>query len=341
MSSKIIPIFIPHIGCPHDCSFCNQKKIAGEITDVTGSDVSNMIRHYLNTMPSEDCHKEVAFFGGSFTGLSKEKQEELLLPAWRAKEEGRIQDIRISTRPDYISAGILQHINQLGVSIIELGVQSTDPEVLLLNQRGHSREAVNKAVMLIRGFSFKLGLQMMVGLLGDTEATVINTARELVRLKPDFVRVYPTIVIKDTHLERLYLEGKYQPFSLKQAVDCCVEVLKLFREAEIPVIRMGLQSTEEIAFGKSIVAGPYHPAFRELVEAEIYRELIDQQLKPLAPKPGAIVRITCNLKECSKVAGLKQSNKIYLKEAYGLSKISIKSSDIVDKGRVLVEIVEK
>ncbi len=340
MSNKIIPIFIPHIGCPHDCSFCNQKKIAGEITDVTGSDVSDMIRHYLNTMPATESHKEVAFFGGSFTGLSKEKQQELLLPALRAKEEGLIQDIRISTRPDYISTKILQHINSLGVSIIELGVQSTDSEVLRLNQRGHSKKAVYTAVSLIRDFSFKLGLQMMVGLLGDSEATVIRTAEELVGLKPDFVRVYPTIVIKDTYLERLYLEGKYQPFSLKRAVDCCVEVLKLFREAEIPIIRMGLQSTDEIAFGKSIIAGPYHPAFRELVEAEIYRELIDQQLKPLEPKPGSILKITCNHRECSKVAGLKQSNKEYFKEAYSLSKISIKPSSIVEKGRVLVEVVE-
>ena len=341
MTNKIIPIFIPHIGCPHDCSFCNQKRIAGEITDVTGSDVSEMIRHYLNSMLVSDCKIEVAFFGGSFTGLSTDRQVELLTPALKAKEEGLIHDIRISTRPDYISEEILAILEKYGVSIIELGVQSTDSSVLRLNQRGHSLEDVYRAIELIRRKSFKLGLQMMVGLLGDKETTVLKTTSDLISLRPDFVRVYPAIVIKDTYLEQLYLEGRFEPFSLERAVNLCVDVLNQFKEAEIPIIRMGLQSTEEITVGKSIVAGPYHPAFRELVEAENYRRIIDSELQTREITAGESLQITCNARECSKIAGIRQSNKLFFIEKYKLAGISIKPSQEVDRGKVLVEITPK
>jgi len=341
MTNKIIPIFIPHIGCPHDCSFCNQKRIAGEITDVTGSDVSELIRHYLNSMLASDSKREVAFFGGSFTGLSMEKQKDLLTPALKAKEKGLIQDIRISTRPDYISAEVLELIESYGASIIELGVQSTDPSVLRLNQRGHSLEDVYKAVELIRSHKFKLGLQMMVGLLGDTEATVLKTTKDLIALGPDFVRVYPTIVIKDTYLERLYLEGRYEPFTLEKAVNICVDILNLFKEANIPIIRMGLQSTEEITVGKSIVAGPYHPAFRELVEAENYKRIIDAELQTKRITAGHGLQITCNPRECSRIAGIKQSNKLFFMEKYKLARINIKPCEIIERGNVLVEVVSK
>ena len=338
MTNKIIPIFIPHIGCPHDCSFCNQKRIAGEITDVTANDVSEIIRHYLNTMIANNSHREVAYFGGSFTGLSMEKQRELLSPALRAKNAGLIQDIRISTRPDYISEELLQNIRIHGVTIIELGVQSTDPNVLIKNQRGHSVEDVFRAVDLIKKFEFKLGLQMMVGLLEDTVTSVMKTTGDLIDLKPDFVRVYPAIVIKDTYLERLYYEGRYQPFSLQQAVDICVDILNSFNKANIPIIRMGLQSTDEIAFGKSIVAGPYHPAFRELVEAENYRRIIDQELEACQIPIGKTLSISCNERECSKVSGVKQSNKEFFKRKYCLFRINIKPLKEIEKGKVQLEI---
>lgn len=338
MTNKIIPIFIPHIGCPHDCSFCNQKKIAGEITDVTGDDVSNTIRHYLNSMKASVGNVEVAFFGGSFTGLTLAKQKELLTPALNVKTKGLIKDIRISTRPDYITSTILQFLQQQGVSIIELGVQSTDSTVLMKNNRGHTVEDVKLAVALIKKYNFGLGLQMMVGLLGDSETTVKKTTEDLIELQPDFVRVYPAIVIKDTYLEKLYLEGCFQPFSLEKAVGLCVDILNSFNKANIPIIRMGLQSTDEIAFGKSIVAGPYHPAFRELVEAENYRRIIQEELKGMAGMNGGVLNIACNHRECSKVAGVKQSNKEHFLQKYGFKRVNIQGDKYLEKGRVHVTV---
>ncbi len=278
-SRTIIPIFIPHKGCPHDCSFCNQKKIAGEGSGVGGDKADQIISDQLENLKATNRSIEVAFYGGSFTGLPIKDQVDLLTAASKKKEAGLIDEIRLSTRPDCIQEEILDILQKYGVSTIELGVQSTDDRVLNLNNRGHTKEDVSRAVGLIKKRQISLGLQMMVGLYGDTEEGLLNTAEDIVGYGADFVRIYPTIVIKDTLLESLYLEGKYEPISLEEAVYLCKKLVVRFNRDGLPIIRLGLQATEEISVGKSIAAGPYHPAFRELVETEIYKDLIEDRIR--------------------------------------------------------------
>jgi len=335
--SYIIPIFIPHMGCPHDCSFCNQKKIAKEITKITGEDVYKIIKQYIGFFPQNDVHKEIAFYGGSFTGLPMETQIELLTPAFETKTKGLVDGIRLSTRPDYIDRDILNLLDEYEVSTIELGVQSTDDKVLELNNRGHTSKEVFSAVKLIREYDFKLGLQMMVGLLGDNETTIQKTAVDIISLNPDFLRIYPTIVIKDTYLETLYIRGEYQPFTVEETISICKGLLLTFKKSNIPVIRLGLQSNEDINYGKSLVAGPYHPAFREMVETEIYKGLIEEEINKININKSKNIIIYCHPTSVSKVAGYKQSNKKYLMEKYKLSKIIIKYDEKMQEDEIKVQ----
>lgn len=323
----IIPIFIPHKGCPHDCSFCNQRKIAGEEADVTIDRVVKTIDQQLQNLKNTSRSKEIAFYGGSFTGLPIKQQAQLLKIAYEKKKQGLIDKIRISTRPDYIDDEILNFLQEYGVSIIELGVQSTDDQVLKLNNRGHSKEDVFRASCLIRARQIELGLQMMVGLYGDTEEMLLNTARDIISCKADFVRIYPTIVIQNTLLEKLYLNNIYKPISLYEAVYLCKKLVLKFNEHNIPIIRLGLQATEEISMGKGIVAGPYHPAFREMVETEIYKDLIENKLENIFETKASILKIYCNPKDCSKVAGYGQSNKSYFKNKYDFKDVKVYSSN--------------
>jgi len=336
----IIPIFIPHKGCPHDCSFCNQKKIAGAGTDVTAHKVSQIVDIQLENLKDVNKRKEIAFYGGSFTGLPKEQQIQLLTVAYEKKKQGLIDEIRISTRPDYINEEILDLLVEYGVSIIELGVQSTDDDVLKLNNRGHSKKDVFQSVSLIKKRKIQLGLQMMVGLYGDTEVKLLNTTKDIIDCKPDFVRIYPTIVIKDTLLEKLYLDGIYKPISLNKAVYLCKLLILEFNKYSIPIIRVGLQATEEISIGKGILAGPYHPAFREIVETEIYKDIIENKIQMNENLEGMMLNIYCNSKDCSKVSGYNQSNKDYLQNKYGFKKIRIYPLNNISAGEVNVEIIQ-
>lgn len=334
----IIPIFIPHKGCPHDCSFCNQKKIAGAGGDVTPEDARSIIDEQLQNLEHVNKTKEIAFFGGSFTGLPRDEQVQFLKIANEKKVLGLIDDIRISTRPDYIDEDILELITSYGVSIIELGVQSTDDMVLKFNMRGHTKDDVVHAVSLIKAKKVQLGLQMMVGLYGDTEDKLLKTCADLISLKPDFVRIYPTIIIKDTMLEKLFLDGTYEPISLNEAVNLCKQLLLEFEQKNIPVIRLGLQTTDEITIGKSIVGGPYHPAFREIVESEIYKDIIEKQITKDMILKNNVLKISCNPKDCSKVSGYNQSNKLYLKQKYGFNKVRIFSNSQIQPKHIIVEI---
>ncbi|WP_034327409.1 elongator complex protein 3 [Alkaliphilus transvaalensis] len=336
----IIPIFIPHKGCPHDCIFCNQKRIAGNIVETTGEDVKEVISNYLRTLPKGNHHREIAFYGGSFTGLPLEKQEELLVPAFDYVKKGVIDGIRLSTRPDYITRNILSFLSDYGVTTIELGVQSTNDEVLHLSQRGHTKKDVDEAVGLIKEYNIKLGLQMMIGLPGDEKKVILKTVADFITYKPDFVRIYPTIVIKDTMLEKLYRTGEYTPFTIEECVELSKYALLSFQENNIPVIRLGLQSTEEITYGKGIVAGPYHPAFREMVETEIFRGKIESELILLKSRQENLQNITiyCHQRDASKVAGYKQSNRKYFIDQYALKHLNIRISSDIEEGTVKVGI---
>lgn len=321
MKKRIIPIFVPHRGCPHDCIFCNQKKITGVSTEVTSEDVRNIIEEYLPTIDN-DASVEVAFFGGSFTAIDEDIQNDLLEVAKEYVEKGLIQDIRMSTRPDCISEDILNRLKEYKVSIIELGVQSMDKNVLIDSVRGHDTEEVIKSAKLIKESGIKLGLQMMVGLPSDTEKKCIATARKFIELKPDCVRIYPTLVVKDTGLEVLLNKGEYKPFTLEQSIQIVKKLLALFYVNNINVIRVGLQATEYIQVGKAVVDGPHHPAFRELAESEMIKDYLIYIAKKYNIEK--YITVKTNKKNVSKIIGNKKSNSTYMKNKL---KINLKTKE--------------
>ncbi|MCR1471142.1 radical SAM protein [Clostridioides difficile] len=315
MKKRIIPIFVPHKGCPHDCIFCNQKKITGVSTDVTSEDARNIIEECLETI-DKDADVEIAFFGGSFTAIDIDIQKSLLSVAKEYVEKGLVKDIRMSTRPDCIDEDILSMLKEYKTSIIELGVQSLDEKVLLDSIRGHQSEIVYKSSKMIKNSGIKLGLQMMIGLPADTEEKCIFTAKKFVELKPDCVRVYPTLVVKDTGLEKLMEQNKYNPFTLEESVNIVKKVLVLFYVNNINVIRVGLQATDDIQIGKAVLAGPYHPAFRELVEADMIKDYLEFVI--LQNKNIKQMLVKSNKKNISKIIGNKKTNVKYMEEKFGV-----------------------
>lgn len=324
----IIPIFVPHLGCPHDCVFCNQRRITNASHEIKREKVVDTIERYLSYF-NRKALIEIAFYGGSFTAIDLSIQNQLLSLASTYKKKGLIDEIRISTRPDAITPDILDNLIKYQVNTIELGVQSLDKEVLRASARGHSCEEVYEAVELIRSYGFKLGLQMMIGLPTDNREKVWKTALQFVDMRPDYVRIYPTLVIRDTYLERLTDLNKYKPLSIKEAVDITTPLLALFYINEINVIRVGLQATENIQLGKDVVAGPFHPAFRQLVESNLYREIIDFYLgKKKVNTLGESFEIFANEKEISNIVGQGSTNISYFNGKYGFLRTKIYKGDV-------------
>lgn len=338
----IIPIFVPHLGCPNNCTFCNQKKISGQTKMVTKQDVKDTIEYYLKNFKDDHKYVEVAFFGGSFTAIEKEKQEELLEAVQEYIENKKVHSIRVSTRPDCIDKDILKRLKKYHVKTIELGVQSTNNYILSRCKRGHTGEDVKKASKLIRRYGFVLGHQMMVGLPESTKQDEINTAKELIKLKPEIVRIYPVLVIKDTELAEEYQRGEYSPLTVGQAVERCKEIVDLFNRKKITVIRIGLQNTEEITDPSlkesSVVAGPYHPAFRQLVESSMWYDSIVNEIKKVNAKVKK-VKIKANDKNVNNIIGHKKENITKLKEVYDVDVI-IEKDDNIKPGKFEMEILE-
>lgn len=338
----IIPIFVPHLGCPNDCTFCNQKKISGQTKNVKAEDVKNTIEYYLNNFKDDNKYIEVAFFGGSFTGIDVDKQKELLSVAYEYIKNKKIDSIRISTRPDYINKEILKMLKSYGVKTIELGVQSTNDYILNKSKRGHTFEDVKKASKLIRWYGFKLGHQMMVGLPESTRIDEINTAKALVKLKPKMIRIYPVLVVKNTKLEEEYKQGIYEPLSVVQAVEICKEIVRIFADKKIDIIRIGLQNTDEISDPQNekseVVAGPYHPAFRQLVESGMWYDAIVGKIKKLNVKVKK-VQVTVNPIDANNVIGHKKENVQKLKDIYDVDLV-LKQDKSIKQGKSKIDITE-
>lgn len=338
----IIPIFVPHKGCPNDCSFCNQRKISGQLKEVTAKDVKDTIEYYLDNFKDNNKYVEVAFFGGSFTGIDKDKQEELLEAANEFIKIGKVKSIRISTRPDYINKEILKFLKKYNVKTIELGVQSANDYILKRCKRGHTFQDVKQASKMIRYRGFTLGHQMMVGLPESTMLDEINTAKLLIKLKPKIVRIYPVLVIKDTVLEKELLNEEYIPLTVEQAVERSKELLKMFNRKKIQVIRVGLQNSEEICspdLEKSqVVAGPYHPAFRQLVESSVWYDCIVEKIKKFNTKVKQ-VEIEANDFNVNNIIGHKRENIEKLKEFYDVD-VLVKVNNEVKPGKFNINIVE-
>ena len=339
----IIPIFVPHLGCPNDCIFCNQRSISGQQKMITKEEIEKTIEFYLKNIKDKEAKIEVAFFGGSFTGIDVEKQEEFLQVAYEYIKQGKIQSIRISTRPDYIDKIILKRLKKYKVETIELGVQSTNDYILKRCNRGHSFDDVKKASKMIRWHGFKLGHQMMVGLPESTRIDEINTAKELIKLKPKMVRIYPVLVIKNTRLEKEFMDEKYIPLTVVQAVETCKELVSMFNKKKIEIIRIGLQNTDEISDpnseGSEVVAGPYHPAFRQLVESGLWYDTIVSKIKQLNVKVKK-VRVLVNPQDVNNVVGHKRENIEKLKDMYTLELI-VKQDENIKQGKLELEVVEK
>ncbi|HML36863.1 MAG TPA: radical SAM protein [Bacillota bacterium] len=318
----IIPIFIPHLGCPNDCVFCNQKKITARTRPLSREDMESLIEKYLTTITGRGIETvEIAFYGGSFTGIPMEQQREYLSVAKSYKDRGMIHKIHLSTRPDYIDDGILSNLKECGADIIELGVQSLDSEVLRLSNRGHSRESVYAASRLIRDYGFELGLQLMIGLPGDTYEKSISSAREAVKIGPSIARLYPTVIIRDTELYEMYRRGEYAPFSSEEMLRTTKDMYQILTGSGINVIRVGLKSTDLISESGEI-AGGYHPAFRQLVESEIAKEQMEAQLLAALPDtdklPGRPAQIDfySSGASFSNMIGNRKANRLYFEKKY-------------------------
>ena len=307
----IIPIFISHRGCPNDCVFCNQKRITSRIGDVTPGDAKKTIDSWLTTLDKVDT-VEVSFYGGSFTGLPIEEQNSFLKIAKEYKDAGKIDAIHLSTRPDYISVDILDNLSRYTVDCIELGVQSFSDDVLMLSGRGHDSACIYEACSLIKRYGISLGIQLMVGLPGDSPENCIFSAKETVKLAPDIARIYPTVVIKDTELYDMMRRGEYSPLPLEEAVLRSKIIYEILDKAGINIIRVGLKSSEimedEIGF---------HPAFRQLVESMIAREKIESIIASL-PENNApqAIDIYANSHSYGNIFGHKAMNRRYFSEKY-------------------------
>jgi len=338
----IIPIFVPHEGCPHECVFCNQNSITGTSIKVDAVYVEQTINEYLKTIKGEDAIIEVSFFGGTFTAIKTEKQIELLTVAKRFKDNNKIKFIRLSTRPDYIDDSILSNLKKYSVDIIELGVQSMDEEVLLKSGRGHTTLDTEYASKLIKQYGFILGHQIMIGLPGDNINKDIETAKKSIALKPDICRIYPALVIKDTQMEKMYIEQKFKPYSLSEAVNISKIIFSMMVANEINVIRIGLQPTKEISKGHDLIAGPFHPAFRELVEGSIYNDLIYDVIMESFNKAFIInkVLVKINPKDISKLYANGKSFFIDLKKQFKMFPIEV-SQDVTIKRESVSVCIEK
>ncbi|MGL5049375.1 MAG: elongator complex protein 3 [Fusobacteriaceae bacterium] len=303
-----IPIFINHVGCPNSCVFCSQNKINGVETDITPEEVKKIIEEYLEYLPKESI-KEVAFFGGTFTGISFGLQKDYLEVVKPFIDSGVINGIRLSTRPDCIDDKILIQLKKYGVTAIELGVQSLNQKVLDLTERNYPVEAVEKSAKLIKEYGIQLGIQLMIGLPGSTEESDYESAVKTVELGPEMARIYPTLVLSGTKMEKMYKDGEYIAITLKEAVERTVKIYSLLEKNNIKVIRVGLQPSEDLRKEGVIVAGPFHPAFRELVEGEIFYKFL-KEIEKVEKK----VEILANEKNISKIIGINAINKEKIKK---------------------------
>lgn len=308
MKHANISIFVPHKGCPNNCSFCNQKAISGQSDCATEKDVFDAV----NVALSHNCNPkntEIAFFGGSFTAIEREQMVSLLTAAKCLLDKYGFEGIRVSTRSDFIDGEVLSILKEYGVTSIELGAQSMDDEVLSLNRRGHSAEDVKKASALIKKYGFSLGLQMMTGLYGSDFEKDYFTAKEIMKLHPDTVRIYPTVVLKNTYLAELFQKGEYLPPNAEETAPFAARLLTEFEKEGIRVIKLGLHSSETVE--GDMVAGAYHPAFRELCEGHIFLDKIEEKLK--SKDKGKEYTVFVSKKSLSKAKGLNKRNEKALK----------------------------
>lgn len=327
---RIVPFFIPHLGCPQQCVFCDQRQITGCRQPVRPEDVAQE----LSALPDQ-AGLELAFYGGSFTALPADYQEGLLRAVLPARERGAVAFLRLSTRPDAISREVLDRLSRYEVRTVELGAQSMDDAVLRASRRGHSARDTREASALIREAGIKLILQMMTGLPGSGPASDLHTAEELIALHPDGVRIYPTVILRGTKLERAWQEGSYREHTVEDAVEICARIVPRFAGAGIPVIRLGLNPTEELSGGLA-VGGAYHPALGELVQSRILRDKAEELLRGVPA--NSTVTLGIGSRRISAMTGQHRGNVLYLQQKYRLESLKIAACEAAGEEPCLLPI---
>lgn len=310
------------MGCPFNCIYCDQKTISGQSYQMNREIMQKIVEENLATA-RKDRSVEIAFYGGSFTGIPVSLREDLLKTASEYMRTGAVESIRLSTRPDLIDVAVLKTLKEYNVDLIELGVQSMDDEVLKKCGRGHTSGDVYRAVELIRDAGISFGIQTMIGLPGDTVEKAIDTARKVVLLSPEVVRIYPTLVIRDTPLDIMYRRGDYTPLTLEESVSISARLLDIYSRNNINVIRVGLQPTDVINLSGNVTAGPFHPAFRLLAETELMRERIEKELTSRGIKGPGILVIHTSSRNISNVIGYRRKNAEFIRNKFGFSDVKV------------------
>ena len=333
----IIPVFIPHLGCPHACVFCDQNQITARNKAPSKDEVISFVETWLTTLDDVET-VELAFYGGSFTAIPIEKQKEYLAIAKRFKDEGRIHKIHLSTRPDAIDEEILDNLEAYSVDTVELGVQSFDDEVLAISERGHDSAMVYRAAELIKARGIELGIQLMIGLPGDSFKSCVYSAEETIKLKPSLARLYPTLVLPGTKLYKMYESGEYTPLTREEAVMRTATMYRLLMAAGIYIMRVGLKSTDVISSERlgEINQGTYHPAFRQLVEDYIAREKISSMLNQLAKTKHKKFIVKAAPSWASSLSGHNGENKKYFKENYPDIELIFETDESILPGKFTV-----
>ncbi len=336
----IIPIFIPHRGCPNDCVFCNQKIITARQNDTTPNDAKTIIDTWLGTIREMDLDTvEVAFFGGSFTGIPIEEQSAFLKVAKEYKDRGDIDKIHLSTRPDYINEEILDNLQRYGTDTIELGCQSFDNEVLALSKRGHDEAAIYRACGLIKERGLELGIQLMIGLPGDTSEKAVASAKKAAAIVPELSRLYPTVILPGTELAEMFKSGRFKPFSERQMIETTAAMYRILMEAGVTIMRVGLKSTDLIT-GETDLGGDYHPAFRQLAEGLIAREDMTELTENLRPGSYRSFTFSANSHWFNAMIGHKAVNKHYFSERYPKTQIRYTIDDSLNDGQITLSAEE-
>lgn len=333
---SIIPVFVPHLGCPNDCVFCNQRRISGAQEPAGVENVKNAIESAA-ALPRNGAKRQLAFYGGSFTAIPSCQQEALLGAAKEYLDRGEIDAIRLSTRPDAIDGAVLARLKRYGVETIELGAQSLCDEVLLLSGRGHTAEDVVSSSKRIKAAGFRLILQMMTGLPGDSVERTVDTAKKIIVLHPDGVRIYPTVIVRDTALYDLWQAGEYKEHTVADAVEYCAAIVPLFEAAGIPIIRLGLNPTDELS-GGAAAGGAYHPALGELVKSRL---MLDKMRAVLNGVPaGSRVTLGVNKSHVSQAVGQHRGNVSRLTAEFGLKELKIRGID-AENDEISIVSIEK
>lgn len=318
---SIIPVFVPHLGCPNDCVFCNQRRISGAAVPATAGDVRAAVEAAAALPANGGGGRQLAFYGGSFTAIPAAEQEELLAAAQPYLADGTINSIRLSTRPDAIDGEVLARLRRFGVQTVEIGAQSMSDRVLALSGRGHTAADVESASQQIKAAGFRLILQMMTGLPGSDDDSDVETAERIAALGPDGARVYPTVIVRDTALYDLWREGRYREHTVEDAVRVCARILPVFEARGIPVIRLGLNPTEELSGGQA-AGGAYHPALGELVKARLMRDRAEELLSGAGRGEMAVLLVNPRL--MSQAVGQHGANREWLKGKFAMKELKFR-----------------